>query len=365
MGLRKIFKREPPANGGNTFELQKILDAKETNIKDYIRNDLAPNIVKNQYTFWELLQFQADYFASTLQFTFKDNDLDPKLYVLMRCNFLYGNVGLYKKGEDLIPIVESSFEMDGAGNIKKIVGYSAYEVVMQTGTLAENTHKFKTKYTITKKDMENYARLHVGSWGFGAVVRWTKFILQQESLLKKIYIHSYLLNKKITYNVNDISAANVEVKRFFNDDYPFLINIDTISPNANKFEVEGVGATGNSNDSESIFYYYEKFLKIYYEMLGRRMNTDRKGERNITSEVEASQEQFLILENEMKINKINFLEDVKKLVGKDYELLNQQVEGSGQQVEGTNQGDGRNKGEKVNDLQGVSNTNSKSKPNKD
>lgn len=361
MGLRKIFKREPPINDGNTFELQKILEAKETHINDYIRSDLSPNIMKNQYTFWELLQFQADYFASSTRFTFEDNVLDPKLYILMRCNFLYGNVGLLKKGEDYIPIVESYFEMDSCGNLKKVVGYSAYEVVLTQGSLKDNINKFKTRYTITKKDMENYARLHVGSWGFGAVVRWTKFILQQESILKKIYIHSYLLNKKITYNVNDISAANVEVKRFFSDDYPFLVNIDTISPNANKFEVEGVGNGYGSNESESIFYYYEKFIKIYYEMLGRRMNTDRKGERNITSEVEASQEQFLILENELKINKINFLNEVKRIVGKDYKLLEKEDNNIGEEDK---QDIGPNGKEVENDIQGVPNTDSKPKHNK-
>lgn len=363
MGFKKIFKREPPANGGNTFELEKLLNAKEDNINEYIRADLGPNIIKNQYTFWELLQFQADYFASTLQFTFKDNWLDPKLYLLMRCHFLYGNVGLLKRGDDFIPIVESTFEMDSAGNLKKVIGYSAFEVSIQTGTLTENQHKFKTRYVITKKDIEeNYARLHVGSWGFGAIVRWTKFILQQESLLKKIYMYSYLLTKKITYNVNDVGAANIEVKRFFSDDYPFLINMDTMSPSSNKFEVEGAGKNGVV-DSESIFYYYEKFLKIYYEMLGRRMNTDRKGERNITSEVEASQEQFLILENEMKINKTNFLEEVKRIVGKDYIILNvenQEVGSEDKQDSGSN-----GNGEKVDDISGMNKSNKQSANSKE
>lgn len=322
MNIKALFKREPPINGGNTFEMEKILNTKEDTIKDYIRGNLDQNVLINQYNYWELLQFQADYFASTVRVTFEDNIIDPKVYLLFRCNFLYGNVGMYKQGEDLIPLVEASFNIDDKGNLIKVTAYSAYEVATTTGTLTENAHKFKTKWILKKDDLKNYARLVVPSFGFGAIVRWYKFIMQQESLLKKIYSYSFLLNKKITYNVNDTDAATIELKRFFNDNYPFLINLDTVSPNANKFEVEGVGSGGNS--SEDIFFYYEKWLKIYYEMLGRRFNIDRKGERNITSEVEASQDNFTILENEMKINKINFLKDFSKLINKNYKLLEEE-----------------------------------------
>lgn len=56
-------------------------------------------------------------------------------------------------------------------------------------------------------------------------------------------------------------------------------------------------------------------------MLGRRLNVDRKGERNITKEVESSQDNFAILENEIKIFKTNFLKDVAKRIGKDVILI--------------------------------------------
>lgn len=322
MKIKTLFKREPPINGGNTFEMEKILTAKEDSINQYLNQNLESGFIVNQYNYWELLQFQADYFASTLRITFKDNKIDPKIYLLFRCNFLYGNVGLLKKGEDLIPIVESSHHIDASGNLIKITGYSAYEVATTTGTLTENEKKFKTKYVIRKQDMENYARLHVPSYGFGAIVRWYKFVLMQEALLKKLYTYSFLLTKKITYNVNDIGAANIEIKRFFSDDYPFLVNLYPSIPNGNKFSADSVG---NGAASEEIFYYYERWLKIYYEMLGRRLNVDRKGERNITSEVDASQENFTILENEMKINKINFIKDVEKLIGKSCEILNEET----------------------------------------
>lgn len=51
-------------------------------------------------------------------------------------------------------------------------------------------------------------------------------------------------------------------------------------------------------------------------MLGRRINVDKKKERNITNEVEQSEANFEILENEIKINRINFLNALSKHLGK-------------------------------------------------
>lgn len=348
--IKKIFKKEPPINGGNTFEMEKILNAKEDSITQYINKGLDNVVMTHQYTYWELLQFQADYFASTVRVTFEDNEIDPKIYLLFRCNFLYGNVGLLKDGDDLIPLVEASHVIDGSGNLKKVVAYSAFEVATTTGTLAENKSKFKTKWIIKDDKLKNYARLYVPSYGFGAIVRWYKFINQQEALLKKLYAYSFLLTKKITYNVNDTAAANIEIKRFFNDDYPFLINLDTMNPQANKFDSESVGNGGTG--SEEIFYYYEKWLKIYYEMLGRRLNVDKKGERNITSEVDASQENFTVLENEMKINKINFIKVVSKLINKDYKMLDEESGESNGEDKQNNQAVGKQPSKKQIEDQG-------------
>lgn len=73
-------------------------------------------------------------------------------------------------------------------------------------------------------------------------------------MLKIINTYSYLLIKKVMYNVNDEGAAIDEIKRFFDTNSPFLINKDTNSPDANKFEIAG-GDSGGTND---IFTYYDR-----------------------------------------------------------------------------------------------------------
>lgn len=339
--LKKLFKREPPLNGGNTIQVNtELVNRYETTLQ-YISANLDDGFTKNMYNWWELMNFQADYNTSLVRFTFEDSLLDNMFYLIFRCNFLYGNVGIIVEGDKYIPIVEGKSVVDECGNLKYIEGYSVYEMLNSAGLLqSDNINDYKIDklkksaskcYRLKGDDLNNYIRLYTPSYFYGAYVRWFKFIKMWDKMLKKINTYSILLTKKIMYDVNDVAAANIEIKRFYNDDYPFLINLDTATPNGNKFSVD----TPENSGVEQLFFFYNEWLKIYYEMLGRRLNVDKKTERNITTEVEASQETFTILENECIINRTNFLQQFSKKTGKSVKFLDKQEEDS----DSTNQSD--------------------------
>lgn len=234
------------------------------------------------------------------------------IYLLFRLNFLYGNVGIYFVDNKPIPIVENKTKINEFGEITRVEGYNGYELLQSNGLLSEVESRLKRKYTIIGEELKNnYIRLYAPSYNYGAYVRWIKFIRMWGELLKTINTYSYLLVKKIMYNVNDESAAVDEIKRFFDSNSPFLINKDTNSPDSNKFEIAG-GDSGGTND---IFTYYDRWLEIYYGLLGRKINVDRKKERNITNEVEMSEDNFDILENEIKVNRKNFLKLFSSRIG--------------------------------------------------
>lgn len=307
-GFKKLFKKELPYNGGNSWQLEKMLDAREKQILSWVGDN---KINKEMYNEWELLNFQADYNASIVRFTFNDSVTDNMIYLLFRLNFLYGNVGIYFKNGKPIPVVENKAIVNEFGEIQSVEGFNGYELLQANGLLSEVRSKLKERYKIRGEELSNYIRLYAPSYNFGAYVRWIKFVRMWGELLKTINTYSYLLIKKIIFNVNDESAAIDEIKRFFNTNLPFLINKDTNSPDSNTFEVAG-GDNGGTND---IFTYYDRWIEIYYSMLGRRINVDRKKERNITNEVEQSEQNFDILENEVKINRINFLNDLSERLG--------------------------------------------------
>lgn len=326
--FKKIFKKEVPINGGNAFELQKILDNKEQQIRSFVNlENIQSPLTAQSYNEWELLNMQADYFTSIFPVTFEDSYIDRIVYTIFRVNFLYGNCGIYLKDDKLIPIIEEQSDIALDGKLNKVVGYSAFEVLALKGTLNDNKDRLKSKITITKSSMENYIRLTADTYGFGAIIKWWKFVQLQCSILKKINHYSYLLNRKVVYECNSISAARSEILAFFNDNSPFIVRTDTLSPNSNKFRVDGF----ENIKSDDVFSYYYNWLKSYYELLGRRINVDFKKERNITSEVEASQNQFEVLENEQRINKTNFLNDLAKAIQKDWKnILQNDAESSNQ-----------------------------------
>lgn len=348
MGFKfpKIFKKEPPINGGNTFETQIKINAREEQIESYV--DLNFGKIKlNHYTWWELLQFQADYFTNLFPITFNDQYIDQVIQIIFRCNFLYGNVGILVKEDKLIPIVEAVTDLNIDGSIKRIEGYSAFEVVLYEGTIKDNQNNYKNKVIINKSNMENYVRLSVNSYGFGAIVKWWKFVNNQEKVIKKINNFSVLFNKKVGYNVNSVTAAKQELQSFFNDDTPFIVNASKLNVNGNKFSVDGF----ENIKSTDLFEYYDKWLKMNYELLGRRLNVDKKGERNITSEVNASQGNFDVLEYEQKINKTNFLNSLSKIISKDWKVFDKEDREADKKVNQVNQQDQKDNGREVGEVE--------------
>lgn len=321
--FKKLFKKENPINDGNFFELEQKINAKEVSIKSYMSSNLDNvGIGLWNYNYWELLNFHADYFTNLFKITFNDYDIDRTIYTIFRCNFLYGNVGLYKKDDKIIPVIEETATLDIDGKPLEVNGYGAYEVLAQAGDLKDVKKNLKTRINIKGEELQNYCRLNPDTYGFGAIVKWNKFVRSQEIMLKKINNYSHFFTRKIVYNVQDLTAANQELKNFFQNDYPFVVNANPINPTENQFVVNGFENV-NSND---VFDYYNQWIKINYELLGRRINVDFKKERNISNEVDASQSIFDTLENEQKINKTNFLNNVKKLISMDWEEVNQPEE---------------------------------------
>lgn len=344
-GFKKIFKKENPYNGGNSFQMEKILETRWENTLAWVNRE--NNINREMYNEWELLNFQADYNASIVRFTFSDSLLDNMIYLLFRLNFLYGNVGILFKDGKPIPIVENKTTIDEFGEMTKIEGFNGYELLQSNGLLSEVKSRLQKKYTITKNDMDNYIRLYAPSYNYGAYVRWMKFIRMWGELLKTINTYSYLLIKKIIFNVNDEGAAIEEIKRFFSSNSPFLINKDPDSATENRFEVAGMDNGG----SGELFTYYDRWMEIFYSMLGRRINVDRKKERNITNEVEMSESNFDILENEIRVNRTNFLNEFSKKVKKPVRIIQEDKDSDSESEGGdSNKPNGKDKKEPKQDM---------------
>lgn len=332
----------PPITGGNAYEIQHVLAAQDSinkntipklNIKKYIGR-----VEETSYTIYWLLQFHANYFVSLFPVKTKDPKINQMIYDCFRVHFLYGSCGIYKKGDVLIPLYENKVHTNKLGEITKIEFKNIRDLLASKSL--DDFKSVGTCLVLDKEEIEkNYARLRTTSIGFGAIVTWLPFIKQQESLLKKIYMYSYVFHRKISYKAQDVSTSAEELDAFFNEDIPFFLELDADVGTGNKFTTESIN-NGTSGGVVELREYYDFFIETYYHLLGRRYNVDTKKERNITSEVNASQTNFDILHNEDRICKEDFLNEVTRITGVEWEEIKQQEEDNGEeQSENNTSGD--------------------------
>lgn len=317
--MDNIFKKQPPINGGTFFNDKIYIENQENIIKQRFAqktiNTNVKDLLKSEnftYNLWFLLQQQADYFTSIVQFKFNNKNVNESLYKAIRCTVIYGKSAIWFTTNGLIPLYINKIEYDS------LTGNPVY----MSAALVDNIFAQKTLDPVdvkwvefNKGEFENVYILNVNSYGLGGVVRWQPFLRQFENLLKMLYTHAYSYIKFILYDIKDTSAIKNELELFFNSESPFLINLGDDNLIRNKFKEFNFTNT----DKNAFFEYIDRFLQIYYNLIGRRYNVDFKKERNITNEVNASQDNFDILQNELKVNILCMLDWVATKTGMNYE----------------------------------------------
>lgn len=314
------FNQEPPITGGNSFEIKQILEAQDTINKNTIPrmnfNKYKTMIEENSYNLWWILQFHANYFTSLFRVKTEDHKINKMIYDCFRVHFMFGGCGIYKKGDEIFALYENKVNTDIHGNIISIEFKNILDLLASKNI--DDFEAVKTCMILPVEELDkNYARLRPTSIGFGAIVTWMPFIKQQVSLLKKIYMYSFVFHRKISYRAADASTSTAELEAFFNEDVPFYIELDGDIGTGNKFTSDSLKNSAGGGVSELVDY-YNFFIETYYHLLGRRYNVDDKKERNITSEVDVSQSNFDILHNEDRIVKEDFLNEMTRILGVEW-----------------------------------------------
>lgn len=133
---------------------------------------------------------------------------------------------------------------------------------------------------------------------------------------------AYLQKEIMFYKVNNTSTVDDEVKMLYNPKINIVPTMGINWENGDE-ELENRWMTDKlSHDSTmTINDVYDWTISKYYELFGRKYNIDFKKERNVSGEVEASQEQFDILINETKKYMEIALKQCEEKFGKKGELL--------------------------------------------
>lgn len=317
-------------DGGNTFATKELLKTIDNNIRAGLGTSLKKiskaiynNSLKSSLncydTFW-LLNFQADYFANLVNYKFKKWDVNRAANLAVKMGVMYGAGAIMKIDNKYIPLYVSQIETDAYG-YPEYISYQRADYLLINNSMNRALYP-KNKGIIRKKINDDIILFLPYDVELGGLIKWAPFLKQFETLLKMLYTHSFSHIKSVLYNVSDPAAITDEIELYFNAENPLLINTSDDSILQNKFKEFKINSGGGSE----LVDYINEFLKIYYDLLGRRYNTDKKKERNISSEVDASQENYDILQRPYKQNIIYFIDEIKERWGENYTLENEKNE---------------------------------------
>lgn len=354
MGVKKTIKKivdtfipkdkPTPMSGGNSYEtavaleVQKQLDLQSIKYGNNARN-LATDIsnlkqvlvdISNKFVFsktinpYILLNYQANYFCGTCKFETSDMVLKRMVLNVIRGAFLFGVAGILKEDNNLIQYYITNMEYGIDGKLKKCKVYELELMINNMNKLQREPNTDNLSYReLNEKQCENLAVFQWGVMGFSAWITIWPFINFQNDLLTMILIQSFIYNKKFIYTTNNFTSIADEMELFFNPTNPFVVNVGaTLNKELpNRFTTDDLASKFDNND---LLEYYNKTIAVYYHIFGRRINNDTKKERNVSTEIEASQENYDIVQSDWLNFFEIFINNLKTISGIDISVIKEE-----------------------------------------
>lgn len=301
-----------PISGGNNYDVEvdlrnKIAIDKSTypwkkststaDVNNTISSITSGLIEDKVVAEFFLLNLHANYFCNTIKYKCEDPDMLSKIQKLIRCSYLYGKAALYvnEKGEvGVFYIVK--YDTDSFGKVLNI------QLCDSDAALESRLPEPEFETGLLNIPEEEFEHVHVFNWGTKALSAWVTtypFVKSQHMMLKMLNIQSFSYNKKFIYKVGNQATTLDEMKMFFDplNMFAVVFSDEEIGNTFNTFNEEGK-VTGSARDFVAFF---REYCDIWYQILGKSSNVDFKKERNVTSEIDASQSSIETIQREWLI----------------------------------------------------------------
>lgn len=286
----------PPINGLN--EEQNIDD-----IDANILGSVKPFIPGKIFMFWNYCQ----YFNNIIQYEVDDPDIWIELIRMQNIAFWNGQAGMYYNPVQKEWRAVALWDVEYDHNHKFKSAKIAYEYNYDQQIMRE---EYRPDNLITVDNPDHLVMYSFKSNGYSAWI-WLKEMIEiQMQLLKQVIVCS-LINNKIIEIQQDKKTDNVKslLENFIKPLKFWYIKRRLASLDSSIKVVENVD--GLIEVTSKYLEIYDGMLDAYYHLFGIRNNVDYKKERNVSSEVQASQSFFDRMENEyLKMFKI-FAKDFK------------------------------------------------------
>lgn len=317
--IKNIFTEDKPNNPGwgtdpisqgNYFNFVKnveVANNKTLNIKTYdnptdeISSDIV-NVVNQvlndkEINIWWLLLQQANYFVNTIKFSCSSPLLYEKLKQVILIGFLEGKGGLFW---------DEKLQIWKVCRINELIYNS--DQILSSAKVDFSNIDFTTDYVNSEKSQmtelsaTELTNLFIFKWNqqtIGAYVLMLPFCRLQQMWLNQITILSILQSKQFYIKQTLKSEDKSWVRNFLNPRYVWLIIRKGLGLSD---KVEIIDNTALLQNISVAIDNYKKLVDIYNDIFGVKNNVDFKKERNVSDEIEASQDQFNALQNEYITN---------------------------------------------------------------
>lgn len=309
------YTRELPTDG-SLFTMSKYLEElSQNNTNDFYRRYLN-----------HLQYFIGIY---DLKGSKEFNKIAP---LLLRHCLEFGKVGLTKLNGKLLPIAITKLEYDMFGNVKECIG-----LPIRTG------YGYTDKLKTIKCEPDKVAILKHDYLALPMLYYWRKPIQTIMQLLQSAITGSISSIKKFKRNIqnNSSTISAIEEMSFLDPSTPYIsvianptgyaginrrTNNSMVDINRDKYDIDQTTAPSSvefstiNPDTSYLWENLKEYMEFEYYQLNRRLNTNKKRERNIAAEIQTETINFDLLDQEYKRYLMIFIEDCQDKLDEKVEL---------------------------------------------
>lgn len=265
-------------------EMYEELEGVDADIQSYTNNLVTPKY----FLFWNL----CNYYTNLFQYNTNNVDLNNEIKKMLTIGFFNGKAALYFNpvSDRWQAVAIENINYTRYGTVK------GYRINLHFDIENGDLGNYNPDYTITNVEPNRIVYYQTKQHGFSCWVWLREFINTQQQLLNQISVSNLINNKIIGFELSNKDDSKSAIKSFLNPTRFFFYTRKEASLSK---MIKFVSEFNDVSISERYLEIYRQTIDIYKDMYGIRNNTDYKKERNVSDEVNATQQWFDVLENEL------------------------------------------------------------------
>ena len=276
----------------NTFNLENQIMAKEAAIDSQVGNTNTGDDI--YYNTWLQVNQWADYFCGTFKYEANEFKHNIAINRALRAGFIYGSVGVWNNN-GTPELVQVRDRRSPTEYYEIIIIYDDSERYYP----AKNPEMFKK---VPKKDIVIY---QFDSLGYPAFLTLQPVLKFERLTQKALYNETLVLPTRILHDVDAGNPSTKAAKQFVQFNSSMIHRMDG---GTDRFT--GLALATNT---EPLLQTIEYTKNYYYDLLGRRTNSDFKRAHSLDSEISAAEKNCQAIETSRYLFLKKFLREYSML----------------------------------------------------